>query len=315
MRLFGGFCLLMLLSSAPALGRDIYVNNIAGDDRSTGQKIQNDQDQTGPVRTLAKALKLATGSDTIVLAKTDEPYRESVSLVGSRASGLAQQPFTIRGNGAVLDGSAPVPVRAWENFNGPVFRFRPPEIGCQQLFLDNRPAVRVISNRSSSGPSELKPKQWCLYDGQVYFCVELKKLPADYKLTYAHLQTGITLFHVDRVLISDLTVQGFRLDGINLQNSARHVSLVGITCRGNGRSGVTVGGASLLEMDRSLLGDNGQGQLITLPTSETFVRNSHLLSNTAPGWVDQGGRVYLDDKRAEGGLDEFHPAANAEKKP
>jgi len=315
MRMLGGFCLVALLWSSQALGRDIYVNNIAGDDRSTGQKVQNAQDQTGPVRTIAKAIQLAAGSDTIVLAKTEQPYRESISLVGSRASGLAQKPFTIQGNGATLDGSAPVPARAWQNFDGPVFRFQPPEIGCQQLFLDNRPAVRVVSNRASTGPSELKPKQWCLYDGQIYFCVELKKLPADYKLTYAHMQTGITLFHVDRVLISDLTVQGFRLDGINLQNSARHVSLVNVTCRGNGRSGVTVGGASLLELNRSLLGDNGQSQLLTLSASETFVHNSHLLSNTAPGWVDQGGRVYLDDKRVEGGLDEFHPAADAEKKP
>ena len=315
MRTFGGFCLLLLLWSASAMGRDIFVDNIAGDDRSTGQKVQNAQDQTGPVRTITKALQLAAGSDTIVLAKTDQPYRESISLVGSRASGLAQRPFTIRGNGAILDGSAPVPASAWQNFDGPVFRFRPPQIGCQQLFLDNRPAVRVISNRASSAPSELKPKQWCSHEGQVYFCVELKKLPADYHLTYAHLQTGITLFHVDRVLISDLTVQGFRLDGINLQNSARHVSLVCVTCRGNGRGGVAVGGASLVDIDRSLLGDNGQAQLLTLPSSETFVRNSHLLSNTAPGWVDQGGRVYLDDKRLEGGLDEFHPAANAEKKP
>ena len=56
--------------------------------------------------------------------------------------------------------------------------------------------------------------------GQIYFCVEQTKLPGDYRLSYARQQTGITLFHVDYVLITDLIVQGFQLDGINLFNSA-----------------------------------------------------------------------------------------------
>ena len=76
-----------------------------------------------------------------------------------------------------------------------------------------------------------------------------------------------------------------------------------------------MGGASLAEIDASLLGDNGCAQLLTLPCSETHLRGTHLLSNTAPGWVDQGGRVFVDGKRVEGGLDEFHPAAAEEPKP
>ncbi len=315
MRILGGLCLVLLLWSIPAVGRDIFVDNTGGDDRSTGQQPRNTVDRSGPVQTIAKALWLAASGDAIVLAKTDQPYRESISLVGSRHSGTARQPFVIRGNGAILDGSAPVPPGAWANHEGPVFRFRPPQMGAQQLFLDDRPATRVFAGRSAGGPPALEPRQWCLLDGQIYFCVELTKLPGDYKLSYAHDQTGITLFHVDHVLIADLTVQAFQLDGVSLQNSARNVSLVGVTCRGNGRSGIAVGGASLVNIDRSLLGNNGQAQLLTLPYSETHVHDSHLLSNTAPGWVDQGGRVYLGDKRVEGGLDEFHPAANSEKKP
>ena len=58
-----------------------------------------------------------------------------------------------------------------------------------------------------------------------------------------------------------------------------------------------MGGASLAEIDASLLGDNGQAQLLTLPYSETHLRSTHLLCNTAPGWVDQGGRVYSTETR------------------
>lgn len=315
MRTLSSLLMLLLVWSAPVAARDLFVDNVAGDDRAVGQQPQSTPDMGGPVKTIAKALGLAANGDTIILTKTDQPYRECISLVGSQSSGFAQQPFTIRGNGAILDGSAPVPPDAWQNYDGPVFRFRPPQMGNPQLFLDDRPAAQVIPGPGSKGPPELQPRQWCVSDGEIYFCVDLKKLPSDYKLTYTHLQTGITLFHVDYVRITDLTVQGFQLDGIHLQNSARHVSLVNVTCRGNGRSGIAVGGASFVDISRSLLGNNGQAQLLTLPYSETHVRASHLLSNTAPGWVDRGGRVYMGDRRMEGGLDEYHATATEEKQP
>ena len=43
-------------------------------------------DTTGPVRTIAKALRLAQAGDRIELAKSEQPYRECVSLVGTRHS-------------------------------------------------------------------------------------------------------------------------------------------------------------------------------------------------------------------------------------
>ena len=290
---------------APAAARDIFVSNTGGDDSFTGRQARSMPDRSGPVRTIAKALRLARQGDRIVLAKTDLPYRESISLVGSRRSGSSLTRFVIAGNGAVLDGSAPVPPDAWEHYRGAVFRFRPPGLEHQQLFLDDRPAMRVVISRLAGTPPELEDLQWCLHEGYIYFRVEPLKLPEDYALTYADKRVGITLFHVDQVAILDLTVQGFQLDGVNAANTARNIYLAGVTCRGNGRSGITVGGASLVALDAALLGNNGQAQLLTLPFSETHVYNSELLSNTAPAWVDQGGRFYLEGKRITGGLDEL----------
>jgi hypothetical protein len=315
MRTLVGFCLALTLWSTPAPGREIFVNNLSGDDRFTGQQPRGSADLSGPVRTIAKALRLAGAGDVIVLAKTNTPYRESISLVGSRHSGTAKAPFMIRGNGAILDGSAPVPAKAWDSYQGAIFRFRPVQTGYQQLFLDGRPAVQVAASQSAVGPPELNPRQWCSLGGYIYFCVDQTKLPADYQLTCAREQTGVTLYHVDYATVANLTVQGFQVDGINLFNSARHVSLVDVLCRGNGRSGVAVGGASLVEIDASRLGDNGQAQLLTLPYSETHLRRTELLSTTAPAWVDQGGRVYRDAQRLRGGLDEFRPPAPREQKP
>jgi hypothetical protein len=309
-------CLLgLLLLSSPAVGRDVVVDNVNGNNRFTGQQVRDQGGTGGPVRTLAKALQLAGPGDTIILLKNDAPYRESISLTGSRHSGDAQQPFTLRGNGAILDGSAPAPAKLWEHHNAAIFRLRSAPMGSPQLFLDGRPAVRAFVAQGAKSLPEMQPRQWCALDGRVYFCVEKGKLPGDYKLSYAHDQTGITLFHVEHVRIVDLTVQGFLVDGISLYNSARDVTLSNVTCRGNGRSGIAVGGASDAAIDGSLLGNNGQAQLLTLPHSEAHVRDTHLLSNTAPGWVGKGGRVYIDGRRVEGGRDEFQPAAAREQKP
>jgi hypothetical protein len=313
MRTFLGICLVSVLWATPAVGREIFVNNSVGDDRFTGQQSRGSTDLSGPVRTIAKALRLAGAGDIIVLAKTNAPYRESISLVGSRHSGTAKEPFMIRGNGATLDGTAPVPGKAWEPYEGAIFRFRPVQTGYQQLFLDGRPAVQVAVAQSAVGPPEMKPRQWCALGGYIYFCVERTKLPADYQLTCARQQAGITLYQVDYATVTELVVQGFQVDGISLPNSARHVSLMGVVCRDNGRSGVTVGGASSAAIEGSRLGGNGQAQLLTLPYSETHLHNTELLSNTAPAWVDQGGRVYRDAELLKGGLDEIHPPVKRER--
>jgi hypothetical protein len=302
MRALCGFLLVSLTLVAPSFGRDILVSNVAGDDVFNGQVWERIPDGSGPVRTIARALRLANAGDRIVLAKTAEPYRESFSLVGSRYSGRAGQPFMIVGNGAILDGSAPIPADAWEYYDqGHVFRFRPRELGIEQLLLNDRPAQRVSAGFLEKEPPKLRPLEWSQWGGMIYFCVEKDRLPGDYRLSYAQKQTGITLYQVEHVAIADLVVQGFRLDGVNAFNSARQIYLARLTCRGNGRSGITVGGASTVTLEGCLVGNNGRSQLLTLPWSETTVLASNLLPLTAPAWVDQGGKLFLGGKAIQGG--------------
>ena len=139
--------------------------------------------------------------------------------------------------------------------------------------------------------------------GYLYFCVEPTKLPEDYRLSYSALDTAITLLAVSKVAVSDLSIQGFRLDGINAANAAHDVAVSRVICRGNGRSGITVGGASLVDLDSVSAGDNGLAQVLALPWSEIHLENCRLLSNTAPGLVDRGGKVYVDGKQIVGGID------------
>jgi hypothetical protein len=302
----------MALAVSDAAARDLFVNNRSGDDRFTGRQQATQPDGTGPVRSIEKALRLAQQGDRIQIANTGQPYRESISLMGTRHSGFALQPFVLAGNGAVLDGSQPVPANAWEHFRGAVFRFQPPRVEYQQLFLNHRPATRVAAGGMDVEPPKLNAREWCLHQGYIYFAVEPQKLPSDYPLSFAAKPAGITLVAVQNVAIQDLVVQGFQLDGISALNSARMVRVVRVTSRGNGRSGVTVGGASLVDLDECGVGDNGFAQLLTLPWSETHIRQGELLSNTAPAWVDQGGRVFRDGQEIRGGLDEFRPLPASE---
>ena len=128
-------------AAAPA--RDILVSNTNGDDSFTGQRWESVRDNAGPVRSIARAIALADAGDRIVLAKTEQPYRESLSLMGSRHSGAGRQPLLILGHGATLDGSAPVPSNAWTFYRDRTFVFRPPLLGHQQLFLNDVPVPQV----------------------------------------------------------------------------------------------------------------------------------------------------------------------------
>lgn len=293
-------------SMEEAAARDIFVNNVRGDDRFEGRQPEEGVGKLGPVRTLGKALRMAQSGDRIVLAATEEPYRESISLVGSQHSGSGLRDFVIEGNGAVLDGTAPIPAEAWkvyaeawQRYKRTVFRFRPARLGHQQLYLNGRPAVRVIPQPGAAAPPKLEELEWCLHGPYIYFCVPQDHRPEDYELRAAQQKTGITLVHVRGVIIRDLVVQGFQIDGIAAANTANDILLQRIVARGNGRAGLTVGGASQVTLVDSLLGNNAEAQILTLPYCEIHVDNTQVLGNTAPAWVSRGGRFYLEGQLLE----------------
>jgi hypothetical protein len=288
------------LVSSTSFARDIFVDNVAGDDRRDGSTVAVSGRAGGPVRSLRRALSLSEGSDRIILTATGEPYRESVTLQASKHTGLPTRPFTIVGNGATLDGSAPVPEDAWSHFEGNVFRFRPPRTSFQVLFLDGKPLVKRFVDREAGFP-ELQPLEWCLFDRYVYFRVEKDKLPSHYDLSHTALPVGITLYEARNIVISDLVVQGFQLDGLNLHDSVFNATLVGLTCRGNGRSGISVGGASRVKIIACLVGNNGAAQVRTEGFSRTEILNCDLVETAhAPAIVRDGGLVSVNSDDAPG---------------
>ncbi|GIW92590.1 MAG: hypothetical protein KatS3mg110_0631 [Pirellulaceae bacterium] len=278
--------------TAPAWARDIYVNNESGDDRNDGLAQTNVAPGRGPFRTIRRALAAARAGDHIHVAATGTPYHESITLQAGRHSGVASRPFVLEGNGAILDGSQPVPPDAWEGVGPSLFRFRSETKSTHVLFLDGIPATRRRVPPGSGAPPELQPLEWCLFDGHVYFRTEPGKLPWAYNLSHTVLPVGITLYEVRHAIVRDFVVQGFALDGVNAHDGVTSVSLVGLTCRGNGRSGVSVGGASRVVIEACLLGDNAEAQLRTEGFSHTRLVNCDLIDHPAAPAIDrQGGEV------------------------
>jgi hypothetical protein len=273
----------------PAAAAELYVDNVRGNDAHSGRAPQPG-DGRGPLRTVSRALAIARPGDRIVLARTEQPYREVLSLCTGRHCGSALAPFEIDGSGAILDGTAPLAPGLWEPVGGPVFRCRPKLLSYQRLFLNGQPAEHA----SQARPATLAARQYTKSDLWFYFCVEPEKLPQDYALSVSAQRVGITLYHVHDVIIRNLVIQGFQLDGINAHDSARRIVLENVVCRWNGRSGLAVGGASLVEASGCTFEHNGTAQVLSLGLSHTYLEQCGLASATAQAIVRTKGRVYVD---------------------
>ncbi len=268
---------------------DLYVNNANGDDRNTARR-PDPGDGAGPVRSISRALAIARAGDRIILARTDRPYQETLSLCTARHCGSALAPFEIDGGGAVLEGTTPLAPAAWEPAGGDLFRCRPKLLSFQRIFLDGQPAQHERGTRAHA----LAPLAWTKENGWFYFRVEPGKLPHDYRLAASAQRVGITLYHVHDVVIRNLVIQGFQLDGVNAHDSARRIVLQNVVCRWNGRSGLAVGGASLVEASACKFEENGTTQVLSAGLSQTYLEQCGLAPAQAQSIVRTKGRVFVD---------------------
>ena len=284
-----------LCISADALARDIYVNNQIGSDFLDGFSEDRGQGKTGPVKTIARALALARRGDNIVLANTGQSYHESISIQGARHNGLKKKPFLIVGNGATLDGTRTIKPEEWDIVGNAVFEMTPRETTRTLLYLDGKPATSVAVNRDATKVPELAPNQWCIYRGRIYFKCEEGKIPLDYELSLTDLQVGISIYNVRGLIISDLTIQGFRQDGINAHDNVFEGELAELRVRGNGRSGISVGGSSRVLIEACLIGSNGKTQVRTEARSIVKLRSNDIISADDGTGVDDGGAQVIQE--------------------
>lgn len=282
-----------LISVSSASARDIFVNNVLGDDRRGGTMATVGDEGTGPCRSIAKALRIASPGDRIVVANTGQPYRESITVQGPRHSGIDRFPTIISGNGATLDGSMSLSENVWEFAGDSMFRTRPINKSFQQLFLAGVPLVR---KQPLGGESlKLAPREWCLFQGWIYFAVEPSRLPEDYDLSCCGEQVGITLYNVHDLFIEDLNVRGFWLDGVNCHDNVSRADLLRIKATENGRSGFSVGGCSKVRIDTCAAGGNGAAQVRLEGVCQVQLLDNVIDAGTAPAILREGGTILTGD--------------------
>lgn len=277
---------LVLSGCAWASARDLFVNNVGGSDTNNGATA-NSQGRNGPFRTIERALRAVRPGDRLSLVNTGEPYRESLTLQGGRLSGDALQPFVIVGNGAVLDGTERMPDEGWRFHRDEIFRIRMLHSGLL-LYAEGVP---LPERRGEGRVPKLEPRQWSQIGTDVYFRPDISKLPSDHDVRFTARDVGITLYDVRHVVIEDLVVQGFRLDGVNAHDGVSSLLLIGVTARGNGRSGISIGGSSRAQLVSCLVGNNRQAQVRTEGACDVLLRACDLVDNTAPSLVKDGGNV------------------------
>lgn len=249
-----------LLIASAVTARDLVVDNLHGSDAQNDRGLVAGPATYGPYRTINRALVGARSGDRIVLTDTGQPYRECISLSGARHSGSEDTPFEIVGNGATLDGTVAPAMSRWQAVGGGVWELIDAPPG-HALLLSPGPGIRRVAPADGGNLDRLEPLSWMRVGPRLYFRPEAMRGPFDYPLEVTDQTTGITLYDVHNVVIRDLVVRGYRIDGINAHDRVRDVVLVNVVSRQNGRSGITVAGASRVTIGATLCEQNGQSQL------------------------------------------------------
>ncbi len=274
-----------------AAATDLVVDNLTGSDAQNDRGLVAGPATFGPYRTIARALAAAQPGDRIVLTDTGEPYRECVSLTGRRHSGGPTAPFQIIGNGATLDGSVYARPVAWQAVGQGVYEYRATPPGYGLLILRDGGLRRIDRRDGATGPFRLEPMEWTRSGGRFLFRPAVDRAPSQYDLEITEQATGLSLYDVENVEIRDLTIRGFRFDGIHAHDRASDIRLIGVTCQQNGRSGVSVSGACRVELSASQLTGNGIAQLRTAGQSHLVLRDVRADASSAPRLLQEGGQL------------------------
>lgn len=224
-----------------------YVNNLNGRDFNDGLVAIPVNSISGPLKTIRRALELVNSGDTIILANTGTPYYESLSFVGTRRGGVKSFPLTLIGNGAILSGLRGLPKDSWQKAGEGLWRVSFTRKGSYALLRDGLLMKEHRADDPATILDSLPEGQWCAHRGSVYYRQEGVIDPSLERIDYAADEMGVTFYQTDHVRIQDLTIQHFRVDGLNAHNMSRGIILDNVISRENGRAGLAIGGTSAVQ--------------------------------------------------------------------
>ncbi len=264
--------------------RDLVIDNVRGNDSQNDRGLVAQEASYGPYRTINRALIAARPGDRIVLTDTGIPYRECVSLVGPTHSGSPLLPFEIVGNGATLDGSITPASLQWEPLGSGLWGLRQNPAGFGLLLTKDGSLIHADAP-ADGNLEKLEVNAWTRIARRMIVRLPLDQSPAGLAIESTMHPTGITLYDVQNVVIRDLVVRGYRIDGINAHDRCSNVKLINVSARENGRSGLTVAGASRVEIGATLSELNGESQLRVEGRAIAYLGNVDVAEETDQGIV------------------------------
>ncbi len=248
----------MLLCGTPALAEVIYVDNFIGDDAYDGKTATPITRGSGPVRTIARGLQLLQLGQTLNIANRGQPYYQSLELTGGRLSGTPHGAIIVEGNGAELNGSFPIPKTAWRKVEKQLWKFTPLRKGFYFLIRDDKPLPETRVPPGSITRPEIPIGHWAAWKGSVYLKTNTLEIPTDMDLWCNVRSVGVTFYDVHDVIVRNLKVKRFRIDGINAHDRAKNIVLENVTSEENGRAGLTVAGTSIVTLRKPVIKNNGR---------------------------------------------------------
>ena len=264
-----------ILLPATAEARVIYVDNRIGDDTNDGSLPQTLQLRIGPVHSLRRAGLLVRPGDVIEIANTGIPYRGALRLIGGKASGVPSQPVYVNGNDAVFDGSELVEPASWESLGGDLWRLDPLKKGWYQLVRGDVAVPEAPHAEADGRP--LPPRgHWSVWQGAIYYHAEPDEMPAFGAYRLATHEAGIFIYGAHHIVVRNLTLRHYRLDGVNVHDLVYAARLENVVAEANGRSGVFVGGSSEVILDGGALRDNRDAPLLIREKAKVDVRDVDL---------------------------------------
>ncbi len=252
----------LLVLTGLARGETLFVDSRLGNDQNDGLTPSDEGSGNGPLRSLQRAIEMANQGDEIRLTNNGTPYYGGVTLFGERNSGRPEGPFVILGNGAVLSGAKPVPPQSWEPVRDTVWRLVPWRKAYYQLLLDGKTVPEAACPPDARTLPELPIGQWCAWRGAIYYRTDVGSDPNRFDFALADDEVGLTLLDVHDVIIRNVTLRHFRLDGINAHDRCRDVLLDRVISTENGRSGVAAAGTSRVYLLDSELTANRKHSLL-----------------------------------------------------
>lgn len=238
-------------------GRVFYVNNQIGDDAANGLSATPDADGA-PVRSLARAVSMLRPGDTLHLAVTDSPYRETLTL-GDDFGGTRGHPIVIDGHGATILGCDPLRLDGWEPAGEPGLYRSARFMSELEEFGDGAKLGRVFfvfdgvvqhMGRSMKGaqvrfksPADLQPGEWTYVEVEKSFYLKVAGTLADAHVEAPYRRNGVAIrapqVALSHVVIRNLIVCRVLNDGFNLHGTTRDLLLQNIASVECGDDGIS----------------------------------------------------------------------------